>query len=62
MAMPVIGDLVKDAKNEYIIRGMAHKNTHSQHASDYYVECISGPNKGKIRWILAPIVMAFWEK
>lgn len=29
MTMPVIGDVVKDAKNEYVIRGMAHKNSHS---------------------------------
>lgn len=54
-----IGTILKDAQNEYIVREMEHKNTHSQYPSSYLVECYSGPNIGKVRWISAQVALQY---
>lgn len=54
-----IGTTLKDAQNEYIVRDMEHKNTHSQFPSAYLVECYSGPNEGKVRWVSAAIALQY---
>ena len=54
-----VGTILKDLKNEYIILDSESKNTHSQYPSGYFVECYSGPNIGKKRWISAKIAIEY---
>lgn len=54
-----VGTTLKDAENEYVVREMEHKNTHSQFPSSYLVECVYGPNKGKVRWVSAAIAIQY---
>lgn len=55
----VVGTILKDAQNEYIVRDSESKNTHSQYPSSYLVECYSGPNTGKVRWVSANIATQY---
>lgn len=60
-----IGTVLKDAQNEYFVRDMEHRNTHSQFPSSYLVECYFGPNEGKARWVSAEIALQYqgeWKK
>lgn len=54
-----VGTILKDAKNEYIVKDMEHRNTHSQFPSAYLVECYSGPNEGKACWVSAQIALMY---
>lgn len=55
----LVGTILRDAENEYLVREMEHKNTHSQFPSSYLIECIYGPNKGKVRWVSAAITIQY---
>lgn len=54
-----VGTTLSDAENEYVVREMEHKNTHSQFPSSYLVECVYGPNKGKVRWVSAALAIQY---
>lgn len=54
-----IGTILKDKENEYIVRDSESTNTHSQYPSRYLVECYSGPNDGKVRWVSSDIAIAY---
>lgn len=58
----IVGTILKDKLNEYIIREVDYKNTHSQYPSQYLVECYSGPNTGKVRWIMRQTAEMYMEK
>ena len=48
----IVGDILKDqAGNKYVVVDMKHGNTHSQYASEVFVECIAGKNKGRSMWV-----------
>jgi hypothetical protein len=60
----IVGTILKDKMNEYIIRDVDYKNTHSQYPSQYLIECYSGPNEGKVRWVSAAVAIQYqggWE-
>ena len=46
-----VGDTLTDNNNKYVVREVSYGNTHSQYASHVKVECISGPNKGRVMWL-----------
>jgi hypothetical protein len=47
---PAVGLYVRDKMNTYHIIAERGMNTHSGNAQDLQVECIEGPNLGKVRW------------
>ena len=49
---PAVGLYVRDNNmNTYHIIDEAGTNTHSGNTSKLLVECIEGPNTGKVRWV-----------
>lgn len=47
-----VGDILKDQTgNKYVVVDMKYGNTHSQYASEVFVECIAGKNKGRSMWV-----------
>ena len=54
-----VGTTLRDAENEYVVCEMEHANTHSQFPSSYLIECVYGPNKGKVRWVSAAIAIQY---
>ena len=47
-----VGDILKDkVGNKYVVVGLKHGDTHSQYASEVFVECVAGKNKGRSMWI-----------
>jgi hypothetical protein len=49
---PQIGLYIRDnTLNKYHILDERNSNAHTGQAVDYQVECVEGPNIGKIRWI-----------
>ena len=54
-----VGTILGDAKNKYIVRDYESKNTHSQYPSSYLIECYSGPNLGKVRWVSATLAIQY---
>jgi hypothetical protein len=48
----IVGDMLKDAAgNKYVVVDLRYSNTHSQYASEVFVECISGNHKGRFMWV-----------
>ena len=48
----IVGDILKDKTgNKYVVVDLRHGNTHSQYASEVFVECVAGKNKGRSMWI-----------
>ena len=49
---PAIGLYVRDRNlNLYRIIDARHRNTHSQYPSEFQVECLKGPNSGRVSWV-----------
>jgi len=49
---PKTGLYVRDANlNLYRIIDERSENSHTQGADSFLVECLKGPNTGKIRWV-----------
>lgn len=59
-----VGSMLKDKFNEYVVVSFGKSNytTHSQVPRDILVECVSGPNKGKVRWILTETAETYLVK
>jgi hypothetical protein len=48
----IVGDILKDkAGNKYVVVDLRHADTHSQYASEVFVECIAGNNKNRSMWV-----------
>ena len=48
----MVGDKLKDGSgNHYVVVELRHANTHSQYASEVFVECFKGKHKGRSFWI-----------
>lgn len=55
---PAIGLYVRDNNlNVYYIMNDRKTNRHTGRATEYQVECIKGPNVGKVRWIMESTII-----
>lgn len=59
----VAGDKLSDAAgNEFIVRDLQWKNTHSQYASLVLIECVEGSRKGQVRWVSHELAIPHKDK
>lgn len=55
----MLGAYIRDKNlNVYKVLDQKSENTHSNKPSSYQVECLAGPNSGKIRWISRSVIMS----
>ena len=54
-----VGDTLRDNFAEYVVKDTRWLDTHSQYASEVLVECVSGRNKGELRWISHHLLLEY---